>query len=119
MQQKESRRLKRYFQIEPERFPLFLSYLTDAGLSLSSVASLFRISVPAVRYHLRKLRICARRTRCRPISRLRCTERKALRQLLSFIPADVVSEWLGVQFGTLSNSSRKEKDRCSTSSKTS
>lgn len=86
---------KQSFQEEEDK--VLLNCFARSGISTPAMAALFGISASGIRYYLRKLKLSVER-REKALSDLSHAERSALCKLLNFVPADIVSEWLGIEF---------------------
>lgn len=89
--------MKSKLNFQEEENKVLISCLARSGISTRTMADLFGISASGIRYYLRKLKLSIER-RERALSNLSHTERSALCKLLKKVPADLVSEWLGIEF---------------------
>ena len=85
----------------------FVRLCLEAGMTIKSIGDFLGFSTAGMRYHIQannlgKVRCPREREACvmKTLSDLNMSERKALRELLQFVPADVVSSWLNLCFRT-------------------
>ena len=85
----------------------FVRLCLEAGMTIKSIGDFLGFSTAGMRYHIQannldKVRCPRDRQTCamKTLSDLNVAERKALRELLQFVPADVVSSWLNLCFRT-------------------
>jgi len=78
---------------------IFIKRCLAAGIPLSAIAE-FLGQTPASIWHFVKKNkvICNKINSCKTLSDLSINEKAALNDLLNFVPADLISEWLGICF---------------------